>query len=61
MLAFFASSDTIVNENIAQRFLKEVQIPEAKFIYQSQLFMEGIHSESYALMIDTLVVDEAEK
>ena len=61
ILAFFAASDGIVNENLAENFVSEVQYPEAKFFYGFQLMMENIHSETYSLLIDTYVKDEAEK
>ena len=59
--AFFAASDGIVNENLAQNFINEVQYAEAKFFYGFQIMMENIHSETYSLLIDTYVKDEAEK
>ena len=61
ILAFFAASDGIVNQNLAENFVSEVQYPEAKFFYGFQLMMENIHSETYSLLIDTYVKDEAEK
>lgn len=61
ILAFFAASDGIVNENLAENFVSEVQYSEAKFFYGFQLMMENIHSETYSLLIDTLVKDEKEK
>lgn len=61
ILAFFAASDGIVNENLAENFVSEVQYSEAKFFYGFQLMMENIHSETYSLLIDTYVKDEAEK
>ncbi|NVJ63288.1 MAG: ribonucleotide-diphosphate reductase subunit beta [Flavobacteriaceae bacterium] len=61
ILAFFAASDGIVNENLAENFVSEVQYPEAKFFYGFQLMMENIHSETYSLLIDTYVKDEKEK
>jgi ribonucleoside-diphosphate reductase beta chain len=61
ILAFFAASDGIVNENLAENFVGEVQYPEAKFFYGFQIMMENIHSETYSLLIDTYVKDEAEK
>ena len=61
VLAFFAASDGIVNENIATNFVNEVQIPEAKHFYGFQLAMENVHSEMYSLLIDTYVRDSAEK
>jgi len=61
ILAFFAASDGIVNENLAENFVNEVQYSEAKFFYGFQIMMENIHSETYSLLIDTYVKDEAEK
>ncbi|OYU84996.1 MAG: ribonucleoside-diphosphate reductase [Flavobacterium sp. BFFFF2] len=61
ILAFFAASDGIVNENLAENFVNEVQYPEAKFFYGFQIMMENIHSETYSLLIDTYVKDEAVK
>ena len=53
ILAFFAASDGIVNENLVERFCQEVKILEAKFFYGFQIAMENIHSETYSLLIDT--------
>jgi ribonucleoside-diphosphate reductase beta chain len=61
VLAFFAASDGIVNENLAVNFMSEVQVPEARCFYGFQIMMENIHSETYALLIDTYVKDPAEK
>ena len=61
ILSFFAASDGIVNENLAENFLKEVQYPEAKFFYGFQLMMENIHSLMYSLLIDTYISNEKEK
>jgi ribonucleoside-diphosphate reductase beta chain len=61
ILAFFAASDGIVNENLAENFVNEVQYAEAKFFYGFQIMMENIHSETYSLLIDTYVKDEKEK
>jgi ribonucleotide reductase beta subunit family protein with ferritin-like domain len=61
VLAFFASSDGIVMENIDLNFARDVQIPEARSFYAYQSFNESIHSETYSLMIDKLVVDPEEK
>jgi ribonucleotide reductase beta subunit family protein with ferritin-like domain len=61
VLAFFAASDGIVNENLAQRFYNEVQIPEARCFYGFQIAMENIHSETYSLLIDTYLKDKTEK
>jgi ribonucleoside-diphosphate reductase beta chain len=57
VLAFFAASDGIVNENLALRFYKDVQIPEARCFYGFQIAMENIHSETYSLLIDTYIKD----
>ena len=61
VLAFFAASDGIVNENLAENFVSEVQYTEAKFFYGFQIMMENIHSETYSLLIDTYIQDSAEK
>lgn len=61
VLAFFAASDGIVNENLAENFVKEVQYTEAKFFYGFQIMMENIHSETYSLLIDSYIKDDAEK
>jgi len=61
VLAFFAASDGIVNENLAVNFMSEVQLPEARCFYGFQIMMENIHSETYALLIDTYVKDPKEK
>ena len=61
ILSFFAASDGIVNENLAENFLKEVQYPEEKFFYGFQLMMENIHSLMYSLLIDTYISNEEEK
>ena len=61
VLAFFAASDGIVNENLAENFLSEVQYTEAKFFYGFQVMMENIHSETYSLLIDTYIKDSKEK
>ena len=61
VLAFFAASDGIVNENLAENFVREVQYTEAKFFYGFQIMMENIHSETYSLLIDTYIKDSAEK
>ena len=61
ILAFFAGSDGIVLENLAQRFCNEIQIPEAKCFYGFQIAIENIHSEMYSLLIDTLVSDNEKK
>ena len=61
VLAFFAASDGIVNENLAMNFMKEVQWPEARCFYGFQIAMENIHSEVYSLLIDTYIKDATEK
>lgn len=61
VLAFFAASDGIVNENLAEHFLSEVQYTEAKFFYGFQVAIENIHSETYSLLIDTYIKDTADK
>ena len=55
VLAFFAASDGIVNGNLVERFMKEVQVPEARCFYGFQIAMENIHSEMYSLLIDTFI------
>jgi len=57
VLAFFAASDGIVLENLAQRFMTEIQIPEARCFYGFQMMMENIHSETYSILIDSLISD----
>ena len=61
ILAFFANSDLLVGENLAQRFYCDVTVPEARFFYGFQLMMENIHSHTYSLLIESLVIDKAEK
>jgi ribonucleoside-diphosphate reductase beta chain len=61
VLAFFAASDGIVNENLAVNFMKEVHYPEARSNYGFQIMIENIHSEVYSLLIDTYIKDPAEK
>ncbi|KAK7106517.1 hypothetical protein V1264_017766 [Littorina saxatilis] len=61
VLAFFAASDGIVNENLVERFSKEVQVTEARCFYGFQVAMENIHSEMYSLLIDTYIKDPKEK
>lgn len=61
VLAFFAASDGIVNENLAENFVAEVQYTEAKFFYGFQIAIENIHSETYSLLIDTYIKYPAEK
>ena len=61
VLSFFAASDGIVNENLAENFYREVQYPEAKFFYGFQIAMENIHSLMYSLLIDTYVSNAKEK
>ncbi len=61
VLAFFAASDGIVNENLAINFMKEVQYPEARCFYGYQIMIENIHSETYSLLIDTYIKDTVER
>ena len=61
VLAFFAASDGIVNENLAENFVNEVQYTEAKFFYGFQIMMENIHSETYSLLIDSYIRDKEEQ
>ncbi|HEY4651073.1 MAG TPA: ribonucleoside-diphosphate reductase small subunit [Pontibacter sp.] len=61
VLAFFAASDGIVNENLAINFMNEVQIPEARCFYGFQIMMENIHAETYSLLIDTYIKKQSEK
>ena len=61
VLAFFAASDGIVNENLVLNFMKEVQIPEARCFYGFQVAIENIHAETYSLLIDTYIDDDKEK
>lgn len=61
VLAFFAASDGIVNENLAVNFMKEVQYPEARCFYGFQIMIENIHAETYSLLIDTYIKDPVEK
>jgi len=61
VLGFFAGSDGIVMENLAVRFLGEVQIPEARAFYSYQIFIENVHSETYSILLDTYVRDDAKR
>lgn len=61
ILAFFAASDGIVNENLVQRFCQEVQVPEARFFYGFQILIENVHSEMYSLLINTYIGDLKER
>merc|ERR1711935_1302330 len=61
VLAFFAASDGVVNENLVERFMQDVQIPEVRCFYGFQIAMENIHSETYSLLIDTYIKDTAER
>ena len=61
ILAFFAASDGIVLENIATRFMGEIQVSEARAFYGLQIAMENIHSITYSLIIDTYIKDNSEK
>lgn len=61
VLAFFAASDGIVNENLLERFSNEVQVPEARCFYGFQIMMENIHSETYSLLIDTYIKEQKQR
>merc|ERR1712136_589112 len=61
VLAFFAASDGIVNENLVEKFMQEVQVPEARCFYGFQIAIENIHSEMYSLLIDTYIKDKEQK
>ncbi|KAK0385789.1 hypothetical protein NLU13_6966 [Sarocladium strictum] len=61
ILAFFAASDGIVNENLVERFSAEVQVPEARCFYGFQIMMENIHSETYSLLIDTYIKEQSQR
>jgi ribonucleoside-diphosphate reductase subunit M2 len=61
IIAFFAASDGLVLENLASRFMNDVQVSEARAFYGFQIAMENVHSESYSLLIDTYIRDDAEK
>jgi ribonucleoside-diphosphate reductase beta chain len=61
VLGFFAGSDGIIQENLAARFMNEIQLPEARNFYSVQLMMEAIHAEMYSLLIDTYIDDKEEK
>jgi ribonucleoside-diphosphate reductase subunit M2 len=61
VLAFFAASDGIVNENLVERFSTEVQVAEARCFYGFQIMMENIHSETYSLLIDTYIKEQAQR
>lgn len=61
VLAFFAASDGIVNENLVQRFCQEVQVPEARSFYSVQILMETVHSEMYSMLINTYIRDLKER
>lgn len=61
VLAFFAASDGIVMENLAERFMSEIQIPEVRAFYSYQIFIEQVHSETYSLLIDTYAESADEK
>ena len=58
IIGFFAGSDGIIMENLALRFMNEIQIPEARAFYSYQIFNESVHSETYSLLIDTFIKDE---
>lgn len=61
VLAFFANSDNIINENLVQNFYNEIELPEARQFYSMQILIESVHAEQYALLIDTYIQDSAEK
>lgn len=61
VLAFFAASDGIVNENLLERFSSEVQIPEARCFYGFQIMIENIHAETYSLLIDTYIKEPKQR
>lgn len=61
VLAFFAASDGIVNENLVERFSQEVQVTEARCFYGFQIAMENVHSEMYSILIDTYVKNPTER
>lgn len=61
VLAFFAASDGIVNENLAQRFMNEIQIPEVRFFYGFQMMIENVHSETYSMLIETFIKEETKR
>ena len=61
VLAFFAASDGIVNENLSGNFATEITSPEARYFYGFQIAVENIHSETYSLLIDTSIKDQREK
>ena len=61
VLAFFAGSDGIIQENLASRFMSEIQLAEARQFYSIQLMMEACHNETYSLLIDTYIEDKDEK
>ena len=61
ILAFFSNSDGIVMENLAERFMNDVQISEARSFYSYQIFNENIHAETYSLLIDTYIQVVKEK
>ena len=61
VLAFFAASDGIVNENLVERFSQEVQVTEARCFYGFQIAMENVHSEMYSLLINTYIKESKER
>lgn len=61
VLAFFANSDNIINENLVQNFYNEIELPEARQFYSFQIAMEAVHSEMYSLLIDSYIQDKTEK
>ena len=61
VLGFFAGSDGIVMENLAMRFFGEIQVPEARAFYSYQIFIENVHSETYSILLDTYIRDDAKR
>ena len=61
IIGFFAGSDGIIMENLAVRFLNEIEVPEVRAFYSYQIFNENVHSETYSLLIDTYIKDSDEK
>ena len=61
VLAFFANSDNIINENLVQNFYNEIELPEARQFYSMQILIESVHAEQYSLLIDTYIQDSTEK
>jgi len=61
IIAYFSSADGLVNENLAAKFMGDVQLPEARAVYAVQIMMETIHSQTYSMLIDTLIKDKIEQ